>query len=67
VTITVKGGRIVVLDSRTDPDRLGQLDLIVVAGRRFEFFQPAVRPSLLVPLPVWRPRRMEYPHLIKLP
>jgi RNA polymerase sigma factor (sigma-70 family) len=30
--ITVKGGRIVVLDFLTDPDRLGQLDLTVVAG-----------------------------------
>ena len=30
--ITVKGGRIVVLDFLTDPDRLGQLDLTSVAG-----------------------------------
>jgi len=30
--ITVRGGRIVVLDFLTDPDRLGQLDLTVVAG-----------------------------------
>jgi hypothetical protein len=32
VAITVRGGRIVVLDFLTDPDRLGQLDLTVVAG-----------------------------------
>ena len=30
--ITVKGGRIVALDFLTDPDRLGRLDLAVVAG-----------------------------------
>ena len=30
--ITVKGGRIVVLDFLTDPDRLGRLDLTLVAG-----------------------------------
>jgi RNA polymerase sigma-70 factor (ECF subfamily) len=32
VAITVRGGRIVALDFLTDPDRLGQLDLTVVAG-----------------------------------
>ena len=32
VAITVKGGRIVALDFLADPDRLGQLDLTLVAG-----------------------------------
>ncbi|HEX7264719.1 MAG TPA: sigma-70 family RNA polymerase sigma factor [Candidatus Dormibacteraeota bacterium] len=32
MAITVKGGRIVGLDFLTDPDRLGRLDLTVVAG-----------------------------------
>ena len=32
VAITVNGGRIVALDFLTDPERLGQLDLTVVAG-----------------------------------
>ncbi len=32
LAVTVKGGRIVVLDFLTDPDRLGQLGLTVVAG-----------------------------------
>ncbi len=32
VAITVKGGRIVALDFLADPDRIGQLDLTLVAG-----------------------------------
>ncbi|HEX5823316.1 MAG TPA: RNA polymerase sigma factor SigJ [Candidatus Limnocylindrales bacterium] len=32
VALTVKGGRIVAIDVLADPDRLGQLDLTVVAG-----------------------------------
>jgi RNA polymerase sigma factor (sigma-70 family) len=32
VALTVKGGRIVAIDILADPDRLGQLDLTVVAG-----------------------------------
>ena len=32
VAVTVKGGRIVAIDILADPDRLGQLDLMVVAG-----------------------------------
>ena len=32
VAITVKAGRIVAIDILADPDRLGQLDLTVVAG-----------------------------------
>ncbi len=32
VAVTVKGGRIVAIDILADPDRLGQLDLTVVAG-----------------------------------
>jgi hypothetical protein len=32
VAVTVKGGRIVVIDVLADPDRLGQLDLAVVPG-----------------------------------
>jgi ketosteroid isomerase-like protein len=32
VAVTVKGGRIVAIDILADPDRLGQLDLSVVAG-----------------------------------
>jgi len=32
VALTVKGGRIVVIDVLADPDRLGRLDLTVVAG-----------------------------------
>jgi hypothetical protein len=31
VAMTVKGGRIVVIDALADPDRLGRLDLTVVA------------------------------------
>jgi hypothetical protein len=30
--MTVKGGRIVAIDVLADPERLGQLDLAVVAG-----------------------------------
>jgi hypothetical protein len=30
--MTVNGGRIVVIDVLADPDRLGRLDLTVVAG-----------------------------------
>ena len=33
VALTVKGGRIVAIDILADPDRLGELDLTVVAGR----------------------------------
>jgi RNA polymerase sigma factor (sigma-70 family) len=32
LAVTVKGGRIVVIDVLADPDRLGQLDIAVVAG-----------------------------------
>ena len=32
VAVTVKAGRIVAIDILADPDRLGQLDLSVVAG-----------------------------------
>jgi hypothetical protein len=32
VALTVKGGRIVAIDILADPDRLGALDLTVVAG-----------------------------------
>jgi RNA polymerase sigma-70 factor (ECF subfamily) len=32
VALTVKGGRIVAIDILADPDRLGELDLTVVAG-----------------------------------
>ena len=32
VALTVKGGRIVAIDILADPDRLGRLDLTVVAG-----------------------------------
>ena len=32
MALTVKGGRIVAIDILADPDRLGQLDLSVVAG-----------------------------------
>jgi RNA polymerase sigma factor (sigma-70 family) len=32
LAVTVRGGRIVVIDVLADPDRLGQLDLTVVAG-----------------------------------
>jgi RNA polymerase sigma-70 factor (ECF subfamily) len=32
VALTVRGGRIVAIDILADPDRLGELDLTVVAG-----------------------------------
>jgi hypothetical protein len=32
VALTVRGGRIVAIDILADPDRLGDLDLTVVAG-----------------------------------
>ena len=32
LAVTVKGGRIVAIDILADPDRLGQLDLTVIAG-----------------------------------
>jgi hypothetical protein len=32
VALTVRGGRVVVIDVLADPDRLGQLDLTLITG-----------------------------------